>query len=318
MRQTDQGTGPCRSAGTDCANRRTRASLDEESAMTRYRVSGKICGIGDLGACIGTVVCAQERQGGGSRIWWRGQSKLYSLIPSAFRCSPRHSSDRAFRVAEQKALLTFQQGAPAIYDKCPDADDYPRWLSLAQHYGLPTRLLDWTRSAIYGLWFAVQDVTRDPDDDDGALWALDPLRLNAVADTRPPGAWKDMGLPGFLAFTAGLQQKYEGLFRTPFKRLGDGSHSPEVLAVIPDHIDLRMSVQGTGFTLHSTPDPLDEWCSSRQHQTSPEWLWLFRIPSEGKQNLRHELDKCGITQVSVFPDLDHLAKDAASFLLRGT
>jgi FRG domain len=74
-----------------------------------------------------------------------------------------------FAANERTTLLEFQRGAHHYNAWTPAADEVLDWLALMQHYGAPTRLLDWTRSPYVALYFALE--TRS--DNDGTLWALD-------------------------------------------------------------------------------------------------------------------------------------------------
>jgi hypothetical protein len=65
-------------------------------------------------------------------------------------------------------LTQFRRRAHNLIDKPPEYDDLIEWLTLIQHHGGPTRLLDFTRSFFVGLFFAC-----DGANDNAALWMVD-------------------------------------------------------------------------------------------------------------------------------------------------
>ena len=72
--------------------------------------------------------------------------------------------------------VQFRNQARVRHREVPDIKDGASWLFLMQHYGLPTRLLDWTDSPLIALYFAIKDKTTD--DEDGVIYGLMPTELN--------------------------------------------------------------------------------------------------------------------------------------------
>jgi hypothetical protein len=73
---------------------------------------------------------------------------------------------------ERRLSREFMRKAQGLISNPPRATDYMEWLALMQHYGAPTRLLDWTYSFWAAVLFAIQD-TEIGEDDSCAVWALD-------------------------------------------------------------------------------------------------------------------------------------------------
>ena len=101
--------------------------------------------------------------------WFRGQGDSnWPLIPAAHR-------DETLKANEVNIFRRFRQETAALApDRVITAWD---WLTWAQHYSLPTRLMDWTLNPLVGLYFAVSETTHDGAD--GRLFCLDPVELNS-------------------------------------------------------------------------------------------------------------------------------------------
>jgi FRG domain-containing protein len=137
------------------------------------------------------------------------------------------------RVIEEKLLSGFRRLARSHRQKLPEDNDLASWLALMQHYGGPTRLLDWTMCPFVGMYFALQ---REPEvGSRSALWALDLKWLEQRA--REPIAPEEAKLP--LNGLAGITY--------PNALLGQ-NRKPLVVRIDPYYTNERMLAQ-KGFFL---------------------------------------------------------------------
>ncbi len=116
---------------------------------------------------------------------FRGHCRAgYELRPSTGRIKLIFVR-RARQVEERLMFEKFKQRALPFLEINPESDW--DWLALAQHHGLPTRLLDWTRNPLVAAYFAVED---DECHEDGVIYALTGVPAIDIAKFRDPFAIK--------------------------------------------------------------------------------------------------------------------------------
>jgi hypothetical protein len=161
---------------------------------------------------------------------------------------------------------------------------------LAQHYGLPTRLLDWTESVLIAAYFALS--FNADDCADGAIWVCAPQEMNGrLTDGRFP-------MLGYLSGEDDFRRLAKGAFG-----YGDATRADIVLAAVEQQIDLRMAVQQAGFTIHGSRKPLEEY------EAAPAFLQKLTIDAEAKPQIKRDVDLLGINRAILFPDLGSLAQE---------
>lgn len=175
--------------------------------------------------------------------------------------------------------------------RASDSDWY--WLAVGQHYGLPTRLLDWTYSPYVALHFATADLGQM--DRDGLIWCVD---VDATKALLPPALSALLDAEGAYVFTAELLD----WVATTLEEL-DQLPGEFVVFLEPPSLDARIVNQFALFSLMSSPiTPLDDWL--RQHAAT------FRriiIPAALKWEIRDKLDQANVTERVLFPGLGGLS-----------
>ncbi len=221
---------------------------------------------------------------GERRLWWfRGhRDAAWKLLPKVKRGYPDG--------IEQSLANHFYTRAPSRHVQCPDVNDLPGWISLMQHYGLPTRLLDWTRSPLIAAHFAIHSFRSARNIESLApacIWAINPLEFN---DSQ-----------GFEPYAMPLNANTLNPLIRPF--LKGGSETGNIAAALSIEQDARMHAQQGAFTIHSASKPLEEI------EGCEKWLKKFIIEPEAANKMAWDIKMLGIDSSYVFPDLEALAAE---------
>jgi len=231
-----------------------------------------------------------------TRYLYRGQSdagwQLDPSFPRELRALPENPS--GFRDLEKQTIAMFQRKAHLHLNgsDLPDKDHVLQWLALMQHYGAPTRLLDWTHSPIVALYSAVNANMKT----NGAVWAFDSQIVQLQRTS--------YGNPEFDRF---LPNEDEFL---------DSTEDARAFRILePKRPTDRMVAQQGCFTVSGNILGQHDAAilklfpfANIEHEDAPPFAVKYMIPNELKTIMLARLVSMNVTGDSLFPGLDGLGR----------
>lgn len=217
---------------------------------------------------------------------FRGESNsAFTLKTSLARLAPEPER------IESHLLRNFRKYA--LKDSVPN-DSIWNWLAVAQHHGLPTRLLDWSYSPFVALHFATASL--DHYNVDGVIWSVDFVKSNQLL---PERLKEILRFEGSDAFTVEMLNRVAATIPEFDRAAGDEF----VLFIEPPSLDSRIVNQFALFSMMSSPrSRLDHWLEAHT-----ELHRKIIIPADLKWEVRDKLDQANITERVLFPGLDGLS-----------
>lgn len=199
-------------------------------------------------------------------VLYRGQEDDLPLLPKLAR---KKLKSPDINGVEKKILDEFKRRSYPYLDYEPNTEW--DWIALAEHYGLPTRLLDWTENPLAALWFAC---SREKNNKDYRMvWFF------LVANESDIVSSSHDKLP--------VSQGRTKIFK-------------------PTHITPRIAAQAGWFTVHKNQKDKG-FIALDKNKSYKEYLLPLYIPNKLSNQMLQRLDKIGINAFTLFPDLDGLS-----------
>lgn len=233
-------------------------------------MSYKIIDINSLTELIDALQVDFQDYGGS--VWYRGQTKeTHPLLPSYLR---------ADYAPETTLLSAFKQNASMLTDKQP-TNSFD-WMFLMQHYGIPTRLLDWSESPLVALYFALQK----DDEFDAVIWALKPTELNKIANIK--NRVEQFYIPSF---------EDDEIKSYAIESVIGARVELNPVAVIATRNNPRIQAQMGVFTIHHNEKIAIEDIGDKSH------IIKYIIKKESKKHILKQIELLGVTEFQLFPEL---------------
>jgi hypothetical protein len=256
------------------------------------------------------------------KFWFRGQPNFdYELLSPIFRQGNDFGNECYWESNMCREFSLLSEAQP-FYTKSTFEK-----LILMQHYGIPTRLLDWSENLLVGLYFALYEKDKGGysfnQNGDCSLFILDPISLNRQSENKE-GMFGDGNNEVILRASLSLANSIKEYSKQPdVRNLARKNHISldivdnkfvnnilqnsieTAIAVFPQQNNPRLINQKGTFTLHGGKlfgnDKIINFTSLQGNEKVR--LLKIRIKSEQKNLLNEELGYCGINESTLFPEL---------------
>ena len=204
--------------------------------------------------------------------FYRGHSKsTYKLIPSIFRENYSSSMEHNLYVD------CYARGNHLI----GNSRNSWEFLSIMQHFGIPTRLLDWSECLSIALFFAISRSHIDP-----VIWIINPFKLNLANKISDTHRIVTIGLDDF--------PDYERCF-VRLKDKDDWCYQNSIFLQIP-WTEGRIRNQKGFFTVHANSKPVEESCK--------KYVRCVPIKKDAINGVKKFLEYAGVNENVLYPDID--------------
>lgn len=236
---------------------------------------------------------------------FRGHSdKAYEILPGVLRwkkSADGRSVESVYSMAEFNILNDFIGEASRFINNIAP-DDFVAWLEISQHFGVPTRLLDFTENPLIALYFACVD----KPEKDGVIWIIDEHSYNRKFHSINGMVRADIskGTVNDIIFNEIIMPQNIGQNQFPW-------------IYKPYYREERMNMQSSVFMLWGHKiNKLTDFLDSSDYMTfSPPInnqthgiIGRIEISKKIKQKVLQQLNLLGINEKFVYPGLDGIGK----------
>ena len=172
-----------------------------------------------------------------------------------------------------------------------------QFYSLMQHYGLPTRLLDWTKSPLIAAYFALEA----DNNEDRIVWSMDPYELNKLT--------MDINQVFVPSVHISEETSIDGCLPKVLRKNKAINSQVYPIAIEPPYTNKRVLAQQGCFTVHGSKN---EPINSIFEKNGSDRIKKIRFNSDNVAQLRAEIKTFGITVNSIYQDLNSLSKGIIS------
>lgn len=230
-------------------------------------------------------------------LWFRGVGNSeYQLTPSIHRHTEVVNIDGLFNMENRLLTRYKERSVPYLTSQVRDAWEL---LFLMQHYGVPTRLLDWTENPLIALFFALSSAKRNSSgeyDKDAVVWVLSAAKWNQTVFRHQ-------------SYLGGALSPSDSMVNNSYAIGSDPRYINEFpVAILGIHNSPRIVAQRGSFTLFGKSlQPMEDIFSANDFPD--ETLAKIIVPADMIQPLLAKLVWMGISDSVIYPDLEGLAKE---------